>query len=101
MREKCLARRFPEWEKLALAGVPPSPLPSESLAWRGFRKTCLQNLDAKELRGQNLENKGLRGPSMTQLHSVRPTHDRAMATAEARLDVTIVRRKSSEWSVTR
>ncbi len=39
--------------------VPPSPIPSERLAGRGVRKKCLQNLDVKELRGQNLESKGL------------------------------------------
>ena len=40
-------------------GVPPLPHTSESLAGRGPCKNCLQNLDVKELRGQNLENKEL------------------------------------------
>ncbi len=39
--------------------TPPPPPPSESLAGRGVRKKGAQNLDVKELRGQNLENKGL------------------------------------------
>ena len=39
--------------------VTPSPLPSERPAGRGVHRKCLQNLDGKELRGQNLENKGL------------------------------------------
>jgi hypothetical protein len=39
-------------------GIPPPP-PSESLDWRGFCKNGPQNLEGKELRGQNLENKGL------------------------------------------
>jgi hypothetical protein len=41
-------------------GYPPSPHPSEDLDWRGVCKKCLQNLDVKELRGQNLDNKGVR-----------------------------------------
>jgi hypothetical protein len=39
--------------------VPPSPLSPESLAGRGVHKKCLQNLDGREVTGQNLENKGL------------------------------------------
>src|SRR5580704_7383691 len=39
---------------------PPPPPPSECLDWRGVCKKCLQNLDVKELRGQNLDNKGVR-----------------------------------------
>jgi hypothetical protein len=39
--------------------VTPSPLPSERPAGRGVHRKCPQNLDGKELRGQNLENKGL------------------------------------------
>ncbi len=40
-------------------GASPLPPPSESLDWRGFCKNGPQNLEGKELRGQNLENKGL------------------------------------------
>ena len=40
-------------------GYPTPPQPSESLDWRGFCKNGPQNLEGKELRGQNLENKGL------------------------------------------
>src|SRR5258707_14787430 len=49
-----LSPREPEVE------VPPCAIPSESLAGRGFCKKCLQNLDVKDLRGQNFENKEVR-----------------------------------------
>jgi hypothetical protein len=39
--------------------TPPSPLPSESLDWRGFCKNGRQNLEPQGFRGQNLDNKGL------------------------------------------
>src|SRR5271166_1993819 len=39
---------------------PPSPHPSECLDWRGICKKCLQNLDVKEVGGQNLDNKELK-----------------------------------------
>jgi hypothetical protein len=59
------------------SGVPPPPTPAESLAGRGFRKKCLQNLDVKELRGQNLDNRALTGEAM-RLPVERPLrHDRA------------------------
>ena len=38
----------------------PLPPPSECLDQRAVCKKCLQNLDVKELGGQNLDNKGLR-----------------------------------------
>src|ERR1700736_4192468 len=41
------------WE----SGYSPLLPPSERLAGRGVRKNGAQNLDVKELRGQNLENK--------------------------------------------
>lgn len=41
-------------------GGTPFALPFERLAGRGVCKKCLQNLDGKELIGQNLENIGLR-----------------------------------------
>jgi hypothetical protein len=44
---------------LADRGVPPSPLPSESLDWRGVCKNGLQNLEGVGVRGQNLDPKGL------------------------------------------
>src|ERR1700733_14425499 len=40
--------------------VPPSPPPSEWLARRGARKKCLQNLEGRRFRGQNLDNKRVR-----------------------------------------
>ena len=43
-----------------MAGIPPPPATSERLDWRGVCKKCLQNLDSKELAGQNLDNKELR-----------------------------------------
>jgi hypothetical protein len=43
----------------AYFGGTPLPPPSERLAGRGVYKKCLQNLHAKELIGQNLENIGL------------------------------------------
>jgi len=49
----------------------PLPLPSESLDWRGFHKNGLQNLDVKELRGQNLDNKRLR-PLLQTLSTALP-----------------------------
>jgi len=45
----------------AFRGYPPPP-PSECLDWRGVCKKCLQNLDVKEVRGQNLDSKGDRPP---------------------------------------
>src|SRR5271168_2793852 len=43
----------------ACFGVPPLPPPSERPAGRGVCKKRRQNLDGKELRGQNLENTAL------------------------------------------
>jgi hypothetical protein len=40
-----------------LLGYPPSPHTSEMLAGRGVRKKCLQNLDCRWFKGQNLECK--------------------------------------------
>ena len=40
-------------------GYTPLPPASERLDWRVVCKNALQNLDGKELRGQNLDNKGL------------------------------------------
>ena len=42
-------------------GVPPSPLPSKSLDWRGVCKNALQNLEPLGIRGQNIDNKELTG----------------------------------------
>jgi hypothetical protein len=42
-------------EMVEIEGTP-LPCASESLAGRGVCKKHLQNLDGKELRGQNLEN---------------------------------------------
>ena len=45
--------------KSGVMGVPPSPLPSECLDWRGVCKNGLQNLERLGVRGQNLDNKEL------------------------------------------
>jgi len=47
------------WEDLGFRGYTPSPPTSESLDWRGSCKNGPQNLEGKELRGQNIDNKGL------------------------------------------
>ncbi len=39
---------------------PPLPHTSGKLAGRGARKKCLQNLDCRWVRGQNLDNKRVR-----------------------------------------
>ena len=49
------------WETFVSRGVPPLPLPSESLAGRGVCKDALQNLEPQGVRGQNLDNKELAG----------------------------------------
>ena len=49
--------------------VSPLSIPSESLAGGGVRKKCRQNLDVKELRGQNLENKGVRGAGESAIYT--------------------------------
>ncbi len=48
------------WEIWKSEGTPPPPHPYERHDWRGFCKKCLQNLDDKRVRGQNLENKRLK-----------------------------------------
>ena len=53
--------RVPFWESAWLWGIPPSPHPSESLDWRGFRKNGPQNLERLGVRGQNLDFKELTG----------------------------------------
>ena len=45
------------WGKKLNLEVSPSPTPSEMLDQRGFCKKCLQNLESKRVKGQNLENK--------------------------------------------
>src|SRR5260370_3338338 len=49
---------FPE--NLGCRGISPSPHPSERVDRRGFSKTWLQNIEHKEVRGQNLDNRKLR-----------------------------------------
>jgi len=61
---KNLVAAAPALGKMGVDGGTPLRLPFECLAGRGFRKKCLQNLEAKELRGQNLENNGVRGGPM-------------------------------------
>ena len=52
-----------KWDNFVFAGwkmgYPPPTITSETSVQRGFRKKCLQNLELKELRGQNLDNKEL------------------------------------------
>src|SRR5579872_2164375 len=70
-RNKFVRRVFRFAEIGAFGGHPPSPWVFETLAGRGVYKKCLQNLDSKELRGQNLENNRLRA-SPTGLTALRP-----------------------------
>ncbi len=42
-----------------MPGAPPPSTPLKSLDWRGFCKKGPQDLDCKEFRGQNLDNKEL------------------------------------------
>jgi hypothetical protein len=48
------------WEIAGFRGIPPPPHPSESRDWRGVCKNGLQNLEPLGVRGQNLENTGVR-----------------------------------------
>jgi len=52
--------------------LPAPPIPCESLAGSGFCKKCLHNLEAKELRGQNLDNKDLRAMLCVLFAPLRP-----------------------------
>src|SRR6266700_4129017 len=54
-RMKKLARCRSRFGKAGVCKGVPLPYPSENLPGRGVYKKCLQNLDVKELRGQNLE----------------------------------------------
>jgi hypothetical protein len=55
------AEWYDQWGKLlCFRGTPPPPHPLNWLARRGARKKCLQNLDCRWVRGQNLDNKGVR-----------------------------------------
>jgi hypothetical protein len=73
----------------AYIGVPPSPPPSESLAGRGFCKNSVQNLDIKELRDQNLDNKRFRTSDAISAHRHGLDHDCASGGRWTRLDVTM------------
>jgi hypothetical protein len=64
---ECDFRSVPFWESGGCEGYPPPPHPLERLDWRGFRKKCLQNLEAVGVRGQNLENKRVAGISHPSL----------------------------------
>ena len=44
-------------------GIPPPPSPRNALTGAGFAKERPQNLDSKELGGQNLDNKGVKAHS--------------------------------------
>src|SRR5271169_4394044 len=57
----CVFKVVPFWEFSGERGIPPSPCPSESLDWRGFRKSDLQNLEPQGFRGQDHDNTGLAG----------------------------------------
>jgi hypothetical protein len=73
---------------LACAGYSSSPIPLKSLSSAGFAKRVWQNLDVKELRYQNLENKSLgRGDSVSpDRHYL--DHDRPIVMVGTRLEVT-------------
>jgi len=45
----------------SLEGIPPSPTPVKSRAWRGFHKNGLQNPERLGVRGQNIDFKELAG----------------------------------------
>jgi hypothetical protein len=68
-----------------MQGTPLPPYPWKVLLGAGFAERSWQNLDVKELKGQNLENRGLKGAPM-RLAAVR--HDRAIWMVRARSDVT-------------
>jgi hypothetical protein len=50
-------------EDRRVLGYPPSHPPPEWPAGHGARKKCLQNLEGKWVRGQNLDNKRLKSTS--------------------------------------
>jgi hypothetical protein len=52
-----VCRAVPLWEIPAEQGIPPTP--RKALTGAGFCKKCLQNLEPKGFRGQNLDTKGL------------------------------------------
>jgi hypothetical protein len=58
-------KRGPLREIRSRDDTPPPPHPWERLDWRGFYKKCLQNLESKRVKGQNLENKGVAASSET------------------------------------
>jgi hypothetical protein len=55
----------PKWNFRGVEVYPLPTLPLRCLAGRGFFKKRLQNLDVKELKGHNLEDKGVRSAVMS------------------------------------
>jgi hypothetical protein len=49
--------------------VPPPPLASERLDWREVCKNALQNLEPLRVRGQNLDDKGVRACSAVSTYT--------------------------------
>jgi hypothetical protein len=69
----------------------PYPLPHplwKARDWREFCKMCLQNLEPKGVRGQNLENKEFGGATFSDSHGVAVTQNVMPSLSGTRSDVT-------------
>lgn len=80
-------------------GYPPPPLPLGKLAWRGFCKMNLQNLEGVRIKSQIIDNKKLCGNSLARCtYRLRLDHNLLIVRSGSRSDVTQLAVDNSEIS---